>query len=313
MNFRYLVGTQERFDKYGNTYVSKHMNFPTIHTIDPVNIKEVLATRFEDYKLSSFRVNAMLPLFGKGIFNVDGAKWSHSRALIRPSFAKHNISMHLNSLEPHVQNFLKAIPSNGTTVDLQKLFFSFTMDTATEFLFGHSVHTLLDEEDGAQAKGVVTDPEFVDAYTTACVETVANIRLGSLQHLNYSAKANRAIKTAHAYVDRFVKEALRLREIEKLSQNSEAAKKENYIFLRELARETGDPQVLREQILSILLAARDTTAALMSNMWFQLARHPEVYAKLRKEVAALDGSLPTANDLRDMKYLKSCINESKKT
>jgi len=46
-------------------------------------------------------------------------------------------------------------------------------------------------------------------------------------------------------------------------------------------------------------------------MFFNLARHPEVYAKLREEVGRLDGRLPTSEDLREMKYLMWCINEGK--
>ncbi len=124
--YRYLDGTNERFKAYGITYASKHLHYATIHTIDPANIQHVLATRFEDFKLSSFRVDAMVPLFGRGIFTTDGHSWKHSRALIRPSFDRHNIITHLEALEVHVQNFLALIPKDGSTVDLQDLFFKYT-------------------------------------------------------------------------------------------------------------------------------------------------------------------------------------------
>lgn len=253
-NFRYLEGTHERFRKYGTTYMSKHMHYPTIHTIDPANIREGLSVRFEDYKLSSFRVDAMVPLFGNGIFTTDGERWSHSRALLRPSFARRNIISHLDSLESHVQNFLQAIPQDGLTFDIQKLFFCFTMDTATEFLFGHSVQTLCEGKVNNEMNGI-TDAEFVEAYTTSCLEAAANMRLGALQHLKYSPRANRARKVAFAYVEKFVDEAIELRDSGKLSAHvSQDEGKVKYVFLRELAKETGDRVELRDQILSILLA-----------------------------------------------------------
>jgi len=162
--FRYLEGTHERFQQYGSTFTAKHMTYPTIHTIEPANIKHVLATRFEDFKLSTFRVDALTPLFGKGIFSIDGNLWSHSRALLRPSFARHNMADHLPLMESHFEHFIKAIPRDGSTIDLQKLFCSFTTDTATEFLFGHSVHTLCDKEEGTSIATEVSDSEFVDVY-----------------------------------------------------------------------------------------------------------------------------------------------------
>jgi cytochrome P450 len=305
-NFRYLEGTHERFQLYGTTFAAKHMNYPTIHTTDPANVKTVLSTRFEDFKLSSFRVNAMIPLFGNGIFTSDGQMWSHSRALLRPSFARHNMTSHLPFMEAHFEELMKAIPKDGSTVDLQKLFFGFTMDTATEFLFGHSVNTLSNMQESTSQTtnpSEISDTDFVSSYTYACLDAVHNIRLGALSKLRYSPRAIQAQKKAHAYIDRFVDEALELRNSTKLDTTSQ------YIFLNELAKETDDRSILRDQILSVLLAGRDTTASLLSNMFFELARNPVVYERLRAEIAGLKGVPPTYEELKDLKYLRYCINE----
>jgi len=109
----------------------------------------------------------MIPLFGKGIFTVDGSRWSHSRALLRPSFARHNMENHLPFMESHFEYMMKAIPIRST-VDLQQLFFAFTLDTATEFLFGHSVHSLEQMQRGNTSTltlSEITDAEFVSSYT----------------------------------------------------------------------------------------------------------------------------------------------------
>ncbi|KAF8848456.1 cytochrome P450 [Acephala macrosclerotiorum] len=307
---RYLDGTHERFQLYGSTFAAKHLHHPTIHTTDPGNIRQILAVAFEDFKLSSFRVNAMVPLFGKGIFTTDGSLWGHSRAVLRPSFARYNMASHLPFMESHFEQLMKAIPKDGSTVDLQKLFFAFTMDTATEFLFGHSVHTLhamqLDGPSTTTAADI-TDAEFVESYTYSCLDIVHNIRLGALSKFRYNPQAIQSQKRAFAYIDRFVDEALALRNSQKASGPEETSQ---YIFLHELARETGDRQELRDQILNVLLAGRDTTASLLSNMFFELARHPKIYAKLREEVSHVGGREPTYEELKDMKYLKYCLNES---
>jgi cytochrome P450 len=307
-NFRYLEGTHERFQLYGTTFAAKHMHYPTIHTTDPANVKTVLSTRFEDFKLSSFRVNAMIPLFGKGIFTSDGQMWSHSRALLRPSFARHNMTSHLPFMEAHFEELMKSIPTDGSTIDLQKLFFGFTMDTATEFLFGHSVNTLSNTQEATSQTtndSEISDADFVSSYTYACLDAVHNIRLGALSKLRYNPRAIRAQTRAHAYIDRFVDEALELRN----SNSTKLDTTSQYIFLNELAKETDDRSILRDQILSVLLAGRDTTASLLSNMFFELARNPVIYEKLRDEVAVLKGEPPTYEELKDLKYLRFCINE----
>ncbi|KAE9377405.1 cytochrome P450 alkane hydroxylase-like protein [Stipitochalara longipes BDJ] len=307
---RYLEGTNERFKQYGTTFAAKHMHYHTIHTIEPANIKQILATGFDDFKLSSFRVDAMVPLFGKGIFTTNGSRWSHSRALLRPSFARHNMENHLPFMESHFEHMMKAIPTDESTVDLQKLFFAFTMDTATEFLFGHSVHTLQQMQLGntvGPSASDITDAEFVDSYTSSCINIVHDIRLGALSKLHYSPSTKRAQNRAFAYIDRFVDEALALRTAQKYSKvNSES----QYVFLNELAKETDNREELRDQILNVLLAGRDTTASLLSNTFWELARHPEIYSKLREEVSFLGGREPTYEELKNMKYLKYCLNES---
>ncbi|PMD60119.1 cytochrome P450 alkane hydroxylase-like protein [Hyaloscypha bicolor E] len=307
---RYLEGTQERFNQYGTTFAAKHMHYPTIHTIEPSNIKQVLATGFQDFKLSSFRVDAMVPLFGRGIFTTDGRRWSHSRALLRPSFARHNMENHLPFMESHFEQMMKAIPTDGSTVDLQRLFFAFTMDTATEFLFGHSVHTLHQMQlsnNIIPSASDTSDAEFVDSYTHSCINIVHDIRLGALSKLHYNPEAKKAQQRTFAYIDRFVDEALALR---KSTKSSESEENSQYIFLNELAKETEDREELRDQILNVLLAGRDTTASLLSNMFWEFARHPEIYVKLREEVAAFGGREPTYEELKNMKYLKYCLNES---
>ncbi|KAF2812906.1 cytochrome P450 [Mytilinidion resinicola] len=314
-NHRHLEGTWHRYEKFGNTFTSRLINCHTVFTIDPENIKTILATKFEDFKLSTIRVDAMVPIFGHGIFTTDGKARQHSRALLRPTFAKESIS-NFDTAECHFQHLLLCIPKNGATVDLQELFFRYTMDTATEFLFGHSVHSQTRARESIAANAEAPDAEFVTHYAYTQLEASHNVRLGPLNKFHYNAKANLARDKVFAYVDGlidalFEKRAatLTLPQKEEMVDN-DTGTKEKYIFLDALANETSDRQVLRDQILNFLLAGRDTTASLLSNLFFELARRPDVWAKLREKVKALEGRLPTYTDLRNMKYLKWCIDES---
>jgi cytochrome P450 len=83
--------------------------------------------------------------------------------------------------------------------------------------------------------------------------------------------------------------------------------------LRELAKDTGYRKVLRDQIVSILAAGRDTTAALLSLSFWLLLRHPRVVEKLREEIAGLGGVPPTYEQLKGMTYLRRVLDESKTT
>lgn len=71
-----------------------------------------------------------------------------------------------------------------------------------------------------------------------------------------------------------------------------------------------DPAILRTQLMNVLLVGRDTTASLLSNLWFVLARLPEIWAKLKEEISQLNSEKPTYQKLNETKYLRHCINES---
>lgn len=123
-------------------------------------------------------------------------------------------------------------------------------------------------------------------------------------------KAFRAgIRTINAFVSPFITEALALTPTELASKTKS---EEGYTFLHALASFTRNPIVLRDQLVAVLLAGRDTTAATLSWLFFELARHPEVTAKLREEILATVGKdgTPTYADLKGMKYLQNTVQET---
>jgi cytochrome P450 len=73
--------------------------------------------------------------------------WKHARAMLRPVFARDKVSR-LHIVETHVQHLIEHLKRDGQTgfVDIQQLFQSYIMDTATELLFGESLGTMTDKD-----------------------------------------------------------------------------------------------------------------------------------------------------------------------
>ena len=114
-----------------------------IFTYEAENIKTMLATNFKSWGIGEARKD-LVPIFGKGIFTTDGEAWQHSRNMLRPSFIRSQVA-DLQLFDHHVAHFIRAIPRDGSTIDLQPLFYSLTLDTSTEFLFGESTNALVSE------------------------------------------------------------------------------------------------------------------------------------------------------------------------
>lgn len=113
----------------------------------------------------------------------------------------------------------------------------------------------------------------------------------------------------NAFVYGYVRKALELSPDELASK---AKSDMSYTFLHELASYTRDPKVLRDQLVAVLLAGRDTTAATLSWALYELGRHPDVVRRLRAEVLGVVGPdrTPTYADLKGMRYLQNVMNET---
>lgn len=307
--------SHSRFEKYGTDTAKMMVAGSTLFvTRDPENIKAILGTQFNDYDLG-IRHRQFLPLLGDGIFTLDSQGWKHSRAMLRPQFAREQVA-HVKMLEPHVQNLISHIKKyNGSFFDIQDYFFKLTLDSATEFLFGESVESLCDESINKSPTGqcdATLKLEFAYHFNYAQLTLASRAVLQELYFLYNPSQFKTSCKKVHDLTDFFVNQALN-------TSTEELDKKllGGYIFLYELVKQTRDPKVLRDQALNILLAGRDTTAGVLSFALFELSRNPKYWKALQDEIekhfglgedAAIEEI--TFEALKKCEFLKASINET---
>lgn len=150
---------------------------------------------------------------------------------------------------------------------------------------------------------------FGEAFDEGTQFVAHQVRFGKLTRIfpgKNNFKENQ--KVVHDFVDRYVVKALA--EKSRLGGEKPAAENGRYVFIDELVRQTSDPVIIRSELLNILLAGRDTTASLLTNVWFILSQRPDIWSHLQAEVAKLDGARPTFEQLKNLKYLKAVLNES---
>ena len=297
---RLLEFINGRYQRTQNTFHHKTLNVDMIHTIEPDNLKAVMATKFKDFSLPTRRKTAFIPLLGAGIFTSDGHAWQNSRELIRPNFVRSQVG-DLETFEIHVAHLIKAIPKDGSTVDLQDLFFQLTIDSATEFLFGESTNVLSGTDE--------FKTYFAQAFNRSQEEIAQGVRSGKINKFFRSKQFEKDCKYVHDFVDQYVQKGLEYRRSLN-GEKKDAERQGRYVFLHELCKATGDPMQIRSELLNVLLAGRDTTASLLSDVFFVLARRPDIWKKLRVDVDQLGGQPPTFQQIKDMKYLKMVLNES---
>ena len=195
------------------------------------------------------RPKIFAPLLGNGIFTQEGAAWKHSRDLLRKQFIRVQ-SQNFDHFHEHVDNLIHQLPSSGV-VDLQPLFMDLTLDTATALLFGRSVYAL--------RAGIDQDKEnkmFAESFNIAQEGIAKRFRIAPWQFLYSPPTFRRACRDVHRFVEKYIKE-LNL-------ENAETDQRKQYGFIKQVAKESADTKELRDQLLNVLLAGRDTTACCLA-------------------------------------------------
>ncbi|CAG7947660.1 unnamed protein product [Penicillium olsonii] len=273
-----------------------------IMTTDPENIKALLTGQFADYGKGEPFHQDWKEFLGDSIFTTDGDLWSRSRQLIRPMFARERI-VDTEIFEKHVQHLIPLLggsnsPSSSKVVDVGSLFYRYTLDAATDYLLGQGTDSLENPQTG-----------FAEAFRYVQQRQSELFRFGVFNFALSKVEFRKQLKVMDEFIQPYISTVLSL-STDELDQK--LSKRET--FLDALARFTRDPRVLRDQLVAVLLAGRDTTAGTLSFTLFELSRNPDVVAKLRQEIrnrlgVGASGKKPTYTDLKEMKYLNAVIHE----
>lgn len=197
------------------------------------------------------RHGVFAPLLGNGIFTQEGLAWKHSRELLRKQFVRMQYQ-NMNVFCEHVDNLLASLNSSIGRVDLQPLFFKFTLDTTTALLLGKSVYSLRAEDTND-----TDNKAFAEVFDIAQGGLAKRFRLAPWHSLYSPPQFRRSCSKVHRFVDDYILE----RGVPKGKVNGEEP---SGSFVDQLAQESGSHEMLRDQLLNILLAGRDTTACCLS-------------------------------------------------
>lgn len=233
-----------------------------------------------------------LPMFGDGIFTQEDAAWKHSRDMLRPPL-QHKHYENLDVFKQSVDDLIDILSSQSGVIDLQPLFFRLTLDVTTEFLFGESVQSL-------KLPHAANEHTFGGAFNLAQEIVTQRFRLPDFYWMIGGSKFRKACNDVHCFANEII------------DRNLSRSSGKSRVFLDAVAESTVDRDALRGQIISLLMAGRDSTACLITWTFFLLVRHPNVLEKLRIEINSncSDVTSLTRADLRKMSYLSNVLNET---
>lgn len=158
--------------------------------------------------------------------------------------------------------------------------------------------------------GALADPTISEKFTEAfaCAQNGTDIRamLGRFKVLHRNKKWWEARKVVTDYADQHVENAL-----ERLKKSKDGTDEKGQLRLvDEMAKDTQDKYTLRSHIISVFSPAHGGAAITLSNAVFHLARHTEVYQKLRDEIITTKDEVLNYDLLNSYKYLSWVLKES---
>ena len=284
---------------------------------DPVIAKHILRERPQRYD-KGVLAEILEPIMGKGLIPADYATWKSRKRAIAPAF-------HKAWLERMVVEFvscadamlheleLKSGSDGDYDVDMEEKFCSVSLDIIGKCVFNYEFGSVTKESPIIEAvyrtlREAEHRSTFYFPYWNIPGASLVVPRQRRFQRdLKIINDAlNELIAQANATRSESDLADLEARDYDKVTDPSMLR------FLVDLRGEEATNKQLRDDLMTMLVAGHETTAAVLTWAAFCLSQAPDILGKLRAEIKEVlgDNRAPTLEDIRALKYTRFTIAES---
>src|SRR5262245_14903627 len=259
--------------------------------------REVLVTQARRFRRTGRQVEVLREWDGDGLVTSDGNFWLRQRRLVQPAFNPRRFPGYAQQMSAAtsglVDRWLKEQPPR---IEMNSAMTDLTLEIRAGTFFGAGL--------SGQARQLGEAVAVLSEYATR--EIGKPFSLPNWVPLPGIRRKLRAIRFLNETIDRLIRER-------------RASKEDRGDLLSMLLHATddeGDGQGLtdeqvRHQAMTLFLAGHDTTGGALPWVWYLLARHPDVEARLVEEVErVLNGRPPTAEDLPQLAYTHMVVKET---
>nr|XP_022901355.1 cytochrome P450 4c3-like [Onthophagus taurus]XP_022901357.1 cytochrome P450 4c3-like [Onthophagus taurus] len=310
--FRILWGSNSskdvfnHFKNLNSTYgdVAKIWINPLKPTIVTTNLKYIEYLLTSSVHLDKARVFDFLrPYIGLGLASSTGQQWKLHRKLLNPVFHTKILEKYLNDSEKYNEKLVEKLKKEkGKFIDVFPIIHEHTMNV----LCGTFLRT---------KKQSVIGEKYLDArryfYGTVIQRLMSLLwQYETLYKLTKSyqeqTKSCNILKAFSRTLVESYKEELKTRSL------SDYVEKKEFL---DVLFEDGNfsEEEIMDQVNTFIIAGHDTSESLMSFIFFELARHPEVQKNILEESISILGKdknvEPTYSQILQMKYLEATIKE----
>jgi cytochrome P450 len=255
--------------------------------------RQVLVEQAEKFHKPKLIKRAFRPFAGEGLLTSDGAAWRHQRKLLQPAFHHRQLAAYS---EVMVEQAMRLVESfrEGETRDIGSEMARVTMGVVVNTLFGADLPR--------EIRGI--------SGSMRSVLDAANRRMNSVLQIPSWAPTPRNLRERRALagLDAMFRLIIQMR------RRSAGRRDDLLSALLAAADEDSaalSDQQLRDEMMTLFLAGHETTANTLTWTWYLLSQHPEVEAKLLRELrSVVGGRSPALTDLPNLPYTEMVIREA---
>lgn len=215
------------------------------------------------------------PLIGRGVLTAEGAAHVRQRKLLAPAFSPKRVARYAAAMLDGAQRTIDSW-SDGCRVDAAAEMMRMTLEIAARVLF--------DAEIGFEAT------EFGAALTIAMEEVLAASNAFVPVPSHWPTPGNLRLRRAVRRLDRTVSRIIDARRRDPRDRGDVLSM---LLAARDDDGRAMTDQLLRDEVMTLLLAGHETTANALSWCIFALATDPVLRAGLEREVDEAFGTAPT--------------------
>ncbi|XP_014476505.1 PREDICTED: cytochrome P450 9e2-like [Dinoponera quadriceps] len=283
------------------------MTMPIFLVRDPELLKDILVKDFEKFHDRRPFGDVNDPLMNKNLFSLQGSKWQGIRTLISPAFTGHKMKfMYSQILECAVNSarFASSSAADQKELDTRDMFSRYTNDVIATCVFGIKTDTIKNPKNEFYVHGR-NGTKFLETF----IALLAFLRTFSLARILNLRMVDE--KVTKFFLDT-VKRVIEKRDAEKIIRPDMLQ-----LLMDNRGKSVAGEELTLEDITAqtfvFYFAGFESTSTTISFLAHELAVHPDVQAKLRREI---DQTLEETNGritydvINRMKYLDAVIKET---
>lgn len=303
----------------------------TVIFCTPEAAEDIMVKQFDNFPHGESMNARLRQLLGHSILTTDGEQWRHQRKTAVKFFTGKTLRLcMLQTMQKNVQQLYEAFDqsiADGEPVDMINLFLQFTLQTFTEIGLGVDLQWI-----GKKEPHPFDEFVSIGSSTTARRFRVPNFLWQLKRWLGVGDEGQffRATETTRKWFQTLVEESLEAtarRQQKRFSKANQGGDEDHDTTtiksVVELFMEFSehDKAGLRQEdlvdfLLAFVLAAQDTTALTLTWMFYALSKHPEVEARIRREMMDVLPAMGVTNDtylttdhVQKLVYLEATIRE----